>query len=265
MNHVYRAGAEVLRLSSPDRQVGAVPLASHLIAQGIPAAPPTRPAEVESGWLVTAWERIDASPSENPSHHDRMRAARLGEVIRAVHQLDIGKLPSAVPVPWCGDFPHLQLRDTLSSLSPQLPPRHHDRLMVEIQDLAEWRGTAGAAPTVLCHGDVHLNNTITGPNGLVLFDWDLLSRAPAQWDHAPLLANTTNWGQDPALYRAFAAGYGTDAADDPLALTLVRLRNLTATVMMGRRGLDDPEAHDEFERRMRYWHGDTDAPPFQAR
>ena len=117
---------------------------------------------------------------------------------------------------------------------------------------------------VVCHGDVHPGNVLMTLAGPVLLDWDLLCHAHPGWDHAMLLTLAERWGGDPAVYPAFAAGYGRSLVDDRAAATFGRLRNVAATLMRVRAGRTDPSAGDEAERRLRHWRGDADAPPWTA-
>ena len=127
---------------------------------------------------------------------------------------------------------------------------------------AAWRRLDGAH--VVCHGDVHPGNVVMTADGPVLIDWDLMCTAPAGWDHAMLLTLAERWGGDTGAYPAFADGYGESMADDVTTRRFAELRNVAATLMRVRAGRTDAVARSEAERRLRYWRGDTDAPPWQA-
>jgi hypothetical protein len=101
-------------------------------------------------------------------------------------------------------------------------------------------------------------------NGALLIDWDLLCIANAAWDHAMLTVYAERWGGDPAAYPAFAEGYGTNLADDPVTVAVADLRNVAATLMRVRAGRSNEAARVEAERRLRYWRGDPDAPVWSA-
>jgi Ser/Thr protein kinase RdoA (MazF antagonist) len=117
---------------------------------------------------------------------------------------------------------------------------------------------------VLCHGDVHPGNVVATADGAVLLDWDLLCTGPAAWDHAPMMTWTERWGGAPGLYEAFAAGYGRSMRGDDVAESVAALRLVAATLMRLRAGRHDEAARAEAERRLRWWRGDADAPPWQA-
>jgi Ser/Thr protein kinase RdoA (MazF antagonist) len=116
----------------------------------------------------------------------------------------------------------------------------------------------------MCHGDVHPGNVVQVADGPVLLDWDLLCRAPWGWDHAPLLTLAGAWGGDAAVLPAFEAGYGRSGAGDAFAVAVAELRLVAATLLRLRAGRHDPAARAEAERRLRWWRGDPDAPPWQA-
>jgi thiamine kinase-like enzyme len=111
---------------------------------------------------------------------------------------------------------------------------------------------------------VHPGNVVATAQGAVLLDWDLLCTGPAAWDHAPLMTWTQRWGGAAGLYEAFAAGYGRSMRGDGVAEAIATLRLVAATLMRLRAGRHDEAARDEAERRLRWWRGDTDAPPWHA-
>ena len=124
-------------------------------------------------------------------------------------------------------------------------------------------GWAAGAERVVCHGDVHPGNVLTTAGGPVLLDWDLLCAGPPGWDHAMLL-RLPRWGWPARWYDEFAAGYGRSLADDPVAVAIAELRLVAATLMRLRAGRADPAAMPEAQRRLAYWRGDPDAPPWTA-
>jgi hypothetical protein len=100
-------------------------------------------------------------------------------------------------------------------------------------------------------------------DGPVLIDWDLLCRAPAGWDHAPMMTWGERWGGTGAEYPAFAAGYGRSLRGDPWAEAFAELRLVAATLMRVRAASGDEVATVEARRRLRYWAGDPDAPAWR--
>jgi aminoglycoside phosphotransferase (APT) family kinase protein len=117
---------------------------------------------------------------------------------------------------------------------------------------------------VVCHGDVHPGNVLMRADGPVLLDWDLLCLAPPGWDHGPLMTWTERWGGRPGVYESFAHGYGRSLRGDPAATAIAELRLVAATLMRVAASIDDPAARTESERRLQFWRGDPDAPPWTA-
>ena len=80
-----------------------------------------------------------------------------------------------------------------------------------------------------------------------------------------MLVRVERWGGDPAWYDDFAAGYGASWRDDPLTEAIAELRLVAATLMRlvaGARATRPRRA--EAHRRLAYWRGDPDAPPWNA-
>ncbi len=101
-------------------------------------------------------------------------------------------------------------------------------------------------------------------DGPVLIDWDLLCLAPAGWDHAPMMTWHERWGGPPGDYEAFADGYGASLRGDEAAETFAVLRLVAATLMRVKAARTDPSARAEVDRRLAFWRGDPDAPPWTA-
>ena len=117
---------------------------------------------------------------------------------------------------------------------------------------------------VVCHGDVHPGNVVMTDDGPVLLDWDLLCAGPPGWDHAMLL-RLPIWGWPARVVRrrsrpGTAGRWPTIRRPSPIA----ELRLVAATLMRVRAGFADPLAAEEASRRLRFWRGDPDAPPWRA-
>lgn len=129
-----------------------------------------------------------------------------------------------------------------------------------VHELADWQELARQQDLVVCHGDVHPQNVLMRDDVLVILDWDSICLGPAAWDHAALLTWAERWGGDPGDYKAFAAGYGADLRDSPVAQLLARVRLLAPTINMIIKGGSSARHADEARLRMRYWRGEP-APP----
>ena len=161
-------------------------------------------------------------------------------------------------------FGHWRFVALFDEVAPDLGGPERSALATVVERVSGWGETVAVAPQVVCHGDVHPGNVLMSADGPVVIDWDMVCAAPAAWDHAALLTWEERWGGTPGLYASFAAGYGLDLRDDPLATVLAEGRLLAATLMRCRAGRTDPAAADEARRRLRYWLGDPAAPVWRA-
>ena len=171
-----------------------------------------------------------------------------------------------MPLPWCGDADWLQLESVLARAEAASVVGRDDLAVLAraYAALADWQQQSRAEPTVVCHGDVHPQNVIMRPNGeMVILDWDSLDLGPTAWDHAPLLTWEDRRGGQAGTYEAFADGCGTDLSASPVAQLLARVRLLAPTLNKVVQGAADAERAAEACRRMRYWRGDLNAPPWR--
>lgn len=256
MNAIFVSGDLVLRAASPSvRAEASLELAEHLRRRGIRVPAPRRDDVVVEGPVsVTAWERVEDTGQP-------IAWSDVGAMVRRVHGLDAGALPDGVPLPHPSALPWWDFDALVARCGDALDVRARDGLLATIE---RHRGWEQLDELVVCHGDVHPGNVLAGPDGPVLLDWDLLCRAPAGWDHAPLLNWHERWGGDAGIYEAFASGYGRSFVDDPAAATFADLRLVAATLMRVLASVDDARARPEAERRLRYWRGDPAAPAWTA-
>jgi Ser/Thr protein kinase RdoA (MazF antagonist) len=126
-------------------------------------------------------------------------------------------------------------------------------LRAAADELAGWQEEARRQEIVVCHGDVHPQNVLMRGDELVIIDWDNICMGPAAWDHAALLTWAERWGGAPGDYEAFAAAYGAELRDSPLAQTLARMRLLAPTINKIIVGGESDRHAAEALVRMRYW------------
>ena len=256
MNAIYACDDVVLRVATPSvSAIASIELAGFLAQQDIRVPEPRRLDVVVDGAMsVTAWERITDVP-------DPVDWAAVGAMVRHVHEVDRRDLPASVPLPVPSVLPWWDFDVLAERAGDALDGAARIGLAAAVE---RHRGWDRFADTVVCHGDVHPGNVMMSATGPVLLDWDLLCRAPAGWDHGPLMTLHERWGGDAEIASAFARGYGKSFVDDPAARAFAELRLVAATLMRVIAGVDDPAARPEAERRLRYWRGDPDAPSWSA-
>jgi Ser/Thr protein kinase RdoA (MazF antagonist) len=186
----------------------------------------------------------------------------VGEMVSRLHRIERNEVGLGYPLPFCGDFPWWDFASTMSEVSADLDTLARRALEAAIARHLPTLNEQRVQSPVVCHGDVHPGNVIQSAEGPVLLDWDLLCRGPAAWDHAPLMTWTQRWGGSPGIYEAFAGGYGRSLRGDMVAEAIADLRLVAATLMRVRAARSNPAAAAEAELRLRYWRGDTDAPPW---
>jgi aminoglycoside phosphotransferase (APT) family kinase protein len=254
MNSLFTAGDEVvLRVG---RRVVPAGFERHFLSSvsAIGVRTPRTIADTDgpAGLFVTALERVHP--------HGEVNWREVGAMIRRVHDLDPADLPG---LPFCGDFPQWQFDQLLDDVRADLDPLALRGLQAAVERADGWSERARQVP-VVCHGDVHPGNVLPTGDGAVLLDWDLRCVGPAAWDHGPLMTWSSRWGGAPDIYEAFADGYGASLRGDWMGEHLAELRNVAATLLRVQAGRTDPAAAVESERRLRFWRGDPDAPPWTA-
>lgn len=258
MNALYRCGSVVLRVGNAT----AAPSLGHAIAtvmrsHGVATVSPVDGlADVFEGVSVSAWERV--VPVDLA-----IDWCAIGASVRRVHGVGLDELPEGYPVPSPVGFPWWNFDALLAEVADLIDVGARRGIESTLRQRQGWQ-QAICVDEVLCHGDVHPGNVLASSAGPLLIDWDLLCRANPAWDHAMLTSYADRWGGDSTVYPAFAEGYGTDLADDPLTIGLADLRNVAATLMRVRAGRTDPVARREAERRLRYWRGEPDPPTWSA-
>ncbi len=256
MNAIFACGSVVLRVSAPTAPAEvSLELARFWQGCGVTVPRAARDDVVLVDDLsVTVWERI----------HDvavPIDWAQVGALVRRVHDTDRSSLPPSVPLPSPIAFPWWDFESLLERAAPALDDAARRGLAEVIDRHAGWKEFD---EVVVCHGDVHPGNVMMHGGVPVLLDWDLLCVAPPGWDHGPMLTWAERWGGQSGTYEAFASGYGRSLRDDPQTIAIADLRLVAATLMRVAVSITNPEARPEAERRLRYWRGDPDAPPWTA-
>jgi aminoglycoside phosphotransferase (APT) family kinase protein len=258
MNALFVADDIVIRVGRPSAPAElAIDLARSLRIAGIPVAEPASDDVFVDGELAaTCWRRLDV---RNVVTDWRI----VGSIVRTVHDLRPDRLASGYPVPEPTSFPWWQFDAMMAELGDDIDPGARRGLELAIERNRKWSRLDPEA-SVTCHGDVHPGNVVMTDDGPVLLDWDLMCSAPPGWDHAMLITLASRWGGDARVYPAFADGYGESLTDDDVTRRFAELRNVAATLMRVRAARADPAAAIEASRRLRYWRGELDAPPWTA-
>jgi hypothetical protein len=256
MNAIFTAGPVVLRVSAPTAPAEvSLELARFWERRGVNVPRAARDDVVIVDELsVTAWDRItdEAAPTD---------WAQVGALVRRVHDTDRISLPASVPLPSPTAFAWWDFDSLLDRVATELDEAARQGIVEVIDRHAGWKQFD---EVVVCHGDVHPGNVMMHDGAPVLLDWDLLCAAPAGWDHGPMLTWAERWGGEPDSYDEFARGYGQSLRDDPKTIALAELRLVAATLMRVAASITNPAARPEAERRLRYWRGEADAPPWTA-
>ncbi|MEM9515641.1 MAG: phosphotransferase [Actinomycetota bacterium] len=262
MNAVYAAGDEVLRVATPNASAAAlIALVHTLRAQNIPAATPARNESFEvDDMVVTAWRHVQ--PTATP-----VDWVTVGVAVRTLHEMPSAALPADFPLSAPNALPWWNFERQLAASAPidadaragllDVVERHGRWLDPETWEQQRTR-------RVVCHGDIHPGNVVATAGGPVIVDFDLVASAPAAWDHGPLINWARRWGGPVGIYDDFAIGYGRSLRGDSAAEAFAELRLVAATLLRGVAARKDPAARPEFERRLRYWRGEPDAPMWQA-
>jgi Ser/Thr protein kinase RdoA (MazF antagonist) len=258
MNAVFVADDTVVRVGRPTAPATvALDLADHLAAIGV-RVPAARRRDVVAvdDLVATAWELLVPAGTQ-------VDWTAVGEMVARLHRAGTSVVPAGHPCPSPVAFPWWSFDAMLADVADVLDTEASEALSCVIERHRSWIPMLTSGP-VVCHGDVHPGNVVQTADGPVLLDWDLLCRAPAGWDHAPMMRWAERWGGASGEYEAFAAGYGWSGRGDPFAEAVADLRLVAATLMRVRVGRTEPAARREAERRLRTWRGDPDAPAWSA-
>lgn len=245
-NAVFRLAADpvVVRLvtlpSYVRRAELAVSAATVFAAHGVPAIRLlpgiTQPIRIGEH-VATVWQAVTPTGT-------RPGGAELARLLRAVHALAPSQrgLPQWDPLT---DFDN-RVRHTTS-----MAPGACDFLLGRSAELAAAVAELRfALATAVLHGDAHLGNVITGPEGSVLCDFDSCSIGPPEWDLTPVAVADVRFRRPPAHQRDFTQAYGFDVRDWEGFDVLRGIRDLKLIAGVFPRPGSPPAVQAEFDRRL---------------
>lgn len=218
----------------------AVSAATVFAAHGVPAirllpgvAQPVRVGE----HVATVWQAV-------PPSRRRPGGADLARLLRAVHAL-------APPQPGLPEWDPLTDFDNRVRHTTSMAPGDRDFLLRRSAGLAaEVAELRFALPAAVLHGDAHLGNVITGPDGPVLCDFDSCSVGPPEWDLTPVAVADVRFRRPPAHQRDFIRAYGFDVRDWEGFEVLGGIRDLKLIAGVFPRPGSPPAVQVEFGRRI---------------
>jgi aminoglycoside phosphotransferase (APT) family kinase protein len=195
--------------------------------------------ELASGAIVSSWGWL----------HDTGEQPRPGDLGRLLVQIHSLSLPISLPTwdPMANVYYRLE-----QAGDKRIPSWIRRRIAEEARSAERALGSVKyeLQPGVI-HGDAHIGNLLSTPNGPAVLDLDDFCHGPREFDLAPTLAATRRLDLDEHDWASFCAAYGYDLATTSAAETLVRLRQLTMTTWLSDQWGSDPRIDAEIELRVR--------------
>ncbi|MBT2364149.1 aminoglycoside phosphotransferase family protein [Streptomyces sp. ISL-10] len=233
---VVKVGRDAELLPRAERELA---VASWLAGAGVPAVRAAESApRLVDGHPVTLWHRLPAAvrPAE---------PADLARLLLRVHAL--GSPSFALP-----------RRDLLGGVERWLRLAGDSIDSADAAFLRERRdGYAEAAaaltphlPPGPIHGDALPRNVHVGPDGPVLVDLETVSFDLREHDLVVMALSRDRYGLDPAAYDAFTAAYGWDVREWDGCAVLRGARETASCAWVAQHAPTNPEALDEFRRRV---------------
>jgi len=222
-----------------------VKVASRLAAAGAPVVAPSAELppgpHARDGLTLSFWTYVDEG--ERPlDAHEAGRRLRLCH--DALERLDV-------------DLPRLAVLDEADAIVERLDA--DGALSADDADLLRLAGERARArierldlPEQAIHGDAHLDNVISGPDGPLWHDWEDCFRGPRGWDLGCLLAMGRAFGRDPLPVLAARSGYADDL-DDEAVDAFVEGRRYQGTVWSVVMAREQPERRERSETLMAWY------------
>ena len=150
------------------------------VAAAAGLAPPVIYCDAQRGLLVSRWEAGKFWSSLEAGQPEKI--AHLAALVRRIHALPLPLPPRTIsPRGWIEHYRRVLRKFDRHPASP-LELAHGAATR-----LSQLEGLAQGTP-VLCHGDLHVQNLLSGPSALLL-DWEYSHASDAFWDLAAWSCN----------------------------------------------------------------------------
>ncbi|MGS2807661.1 MULTISPECIES: aminoglycoside phosphotransferase family protein [Nocardia] len=236
------------------RAAASVMVAQWLVSQGFPATEPLLDHPVEFGdTTVTFWVYYPQPDRGDPP------ARELGALLRMLHTLPRPPLELPAYQPLAGLQHALHNPGTLSASDLAWLT---DRAAAVIEQYHQLESHLGVG---FVHGDAYTGNTLWGPHGVLLGDWDEASIAPRELDLINVYQDV-RYGTPESELDEFTYAYGWDVRDWDGFTVLRDMRDLHTLTGFIRRSSHDPAIAAELQLRIevlrnpddtRLWHAAT--------
>jgi aminoglycoside phosphotransferase (APT) family kinase protein len=218
-----------------------VSVAHWLQDQGLPVAAPAKEAPtpiIVDQRVVTFWEEI-TDPSPSAPHE-------LGRALRQLHACPVpAHLDLASVAPLAGVRERIAGAELLTD-----DDRGFLNRLVGSLDVAFTPAEPGS-PTVVVHGDAHVDNLIRGTDGrLAWVDLEGVALGYPEWDLVlTAIERDCGWISD-AGYADFTTAYGTDVTQSPCYPVVRQIRLVRMTSWLTQKMGEGQVVQDEVRRRI---------------
>lgn len=195
---VARVAVRTAIVRSPAALGDSLAFASHLVAAGLPVAPPADDIDPgphlgpTTGRPMTFWRLLETGPP-NASVDPR----EAGRSLRAIHEAAVG---------FEGTLRHIGPIAEIARLAERIAPQR-PAAAEEIRGFLT-RIVIPDGPVQALHGDAHLGNVFVERERQVWIDWEESWRGPVAWDLASLDHRRRVFGQLTGPIAAAFAAYG---------------------------------------------------------
>ncbi|WP_024803511.1 aminoglycoside phosphotransferase family protein [Nocardia sp. BMG51109] len=231
----------VARISSYEHQgvqaKASVAIARWLVEQDFPATEPLldHAIEVDSS-VVTFWRYYSQKGREKPP------ARALGLILRRLHGLRPPPFRLPAYQPLMGLLRALERPNVLGDDDRAWLKERAEFLIQQYYQLDSHLGVG------FVHGDAYRGNTLWGPHGVLLGDWDEASVAPRELDLVNIYQGV-RYGVSDDVFDEFTAAYGWDVREWSGFTVLREMRDLHTLTGFVRRSVAEPGAAEELRRR----------------